>query len=478
FHPGVLGKQVPGPVEAAGGGLMTGDDECHDLVDELTLAHGGAALLVARAHEHREVVEVLLPPGAPLRDELRYDLGERAKPVRELQVARLLLRDHLEGVAAGLLGQAVQVASEDRAQNDLERELAHLVGQIHELATLRERLPALDAAVIRRRDDTREPAEDAAVEERLHHVALALPQLALARHDALAEQNPDAIQADALGVVAMIGNQHPLDVIRVVNDIGIRSACRHEHAIDVSKTGEQLEHALGTAHDGGTTLAVPAGGAPGTGHHPRLVAHLPRDACGRGGSPRRGAGSGALARAVLLAPASAVLRQVPGRAALARTDGGLAHQSVGGWGARRNDGAALRRRGDPRFLDPHRRAGAARLLPGARAGQRLARHHSRRAPRAALQVQAPRAAAGADVGPADPADGVCGFARVADHVGQVRDPDALFAHRNRHRAALLCAAGHRPALARTTAIADGAGTEAALRRGARRLVPRLSARRD
>src|SRR5213082_4243966 len=107
-HAGVLGKQVPGPVEAAGGGLMTGDDECHDLVDELTLAHGGAALLVARAHEHREVVEVLLVPGAPLRDELRYDLGERAKPVRELQVARLLLRDHLEGVAAGLLGQAVQ----------------------------------------------------------------------------------------------------------------------------------------------------------------------------------------------------------------------------------------------------------------------------------------------------------------------------------------------------------------------------------
>src|SRR2546430_9422414 len=33
-----------------------------------SLAHGGAALLVARAHEHREVVEVLLVPGAPLRD--------------------------------------------------------------------------------------------------------------------------------------------------------------------------------------------------------------------------------------------------------------------------------------------------------------------------------------------------------------------------------------------------------------------------
>src|SRR5439155_1280367 len=102
------------------------------------------------------------------------------------------------------------------------------------------------------------------VEERLHHVALALPQLALARHDALAEQNPDAIQADALGVVAMIGNQHPLDVIRVVNDIGIRSACRHEHAIDVSKTGEQLEHALqGVIRGADVELQLSLGGLGG-----------------------------------------------------------------------------------------------------------------------------------------------------------------------------------------------------------------------
>src|SRR5207248_10290044 len=80
--------------------------------------------------------------------------------------------------------------------------------------------------------------------------SLALPQLALARHDALAEEDPDAIQADALGVVAMIGNQHPLDVIRVVNDIGIRAACRHEHAIDVAKTGEQRseEPRLNSSH--------------------------------------------------------------------------------------------------------------------------------------------------------------------------------------------------------------------------------------
>src|SRR5258706_291622 len=85
----------------------------------------------------------------------------------------------------------------------------------------------------------------------------------------------------------------------------------------------QLAHddALRTADDAGTALAVPPGGAVGNGPHPRLVVHLPRDACGRGGALGRGAGAGAVPGAVLLAPAPAVLRQVPGRTALARTHG-------------------------------------------------------------------------------------------------------------------------------------------------------------
>jgi len=61
--------------------------------------------------------------------------------------------DHLEGVGAELSGQAVEVAPEDCAQHDLERELAHLVGEVHQLALGSERFPALEAAVIRRRDD-------------------------------------------------------------------------------------------------------------------------------------------------------------------------------------------------------------------------------------------------------------------------------------------------------------------------------------
>ena len=68
FHFGVLRNQIPGPVEPARGGLMAGDHQRHDLIDELALAHRLAGLLVARAHEHADEVEVLFAVGAaPLR---------------------------------------------------------------------------------------------------------------------------------------------------------------------------------------------------------------------------------------------------------------------------------------------------------------------------------------------------------------------------------------------------------------------------
>ena len=54
----------------------------------------------------------------------------------------------------------------------------------------------------------------------------------------------------------------------------------------------------------------------------------------------------------------------------------------------------------------------------------------------------------ADVGAADPADGVRRLARLAHQVGQVRDSDAVLAHRHRHRRAGVCAARDRSGGAR------------------------------
>ena len=89
-----------------------------------------------------------------------------------------------------------------------------------------------------------------------------------------------------------------------------------------------------------------------------------------------------------------------------------------------------------------------RVLPG---------HHARWSARPALQIQAGRAAARADVAAADPADGVRGLARLAREVGQVRHPGAVpRAHRHRHRPAALRAARHGCRHARNVAGRDGA----------------------
>src|SRR5437667_6270433 len=42
---GVLGNQIPGPVQDAGSGFVSGDNEGHDLVDQLAIRHRLAAVL-------------------------------------------------------------------------------------------------------------------------------------------------------------------------------------------------------------------------------------------------------------------------------------------------------------------------------------------------------------------------------------------------------------------------------------------------
>jgi hypothetical protein len=82
------------------------------------------------------------------------------------------------------------------------------------------------------------------VEHGLHHVALALPEIALARHDSVAKQYLYAVEPDALGVVAMVSDEHALYVIRMIDDVRVRPAPRRKHTVDVAEAREQLGHPL------------------------------------------------------------------------------------------------------------------------------------------------------------------------------------------------------------------------------------------
>ncbi len=166
------------------------------------------------------------------------ELGELAKLVGELEIARRLLGDDVERIAADLLRQPLEVRAEDRQQHDFERELAHVVGDVHELAARGLRFPLGDEALVAGVDELRELGDDAAMERRLHHVALAFPQIAFAGHDAVAEQDLDPVQPHALGVVLVVRHQHALDIVGMVDEPHVRASrrasrngrCRRERA--------------------------------------------------------------------------------------------------------------------------------------------------------------------------------------------------------------------------------------------------------
>ena len=82
-----------------------------------------------------------------------------------------------------------------------------------------ELLPPCDETIVGRVDHRREFCNNPSMEERLHHVALAFPQIAFAGHEPLAEENFHPVEAHALGVVAMIRDQDPLHIVRMVHHV-------------------------------------------------------------------------------------------------------------------------------------------------------------------------------------------------------------------------------------------------------------------
>jgi len=80
--------------------------------------------------------------------------------------------------------------------------------------------------------------DDAAMKGGLHHSSLPAPKIALAGHDAVAEEDLDAIHAFAFRIIAMVRQQHPLDVVRMVDHVVIDSPAGREDSIYVAELGK------------------------------------------------------------------------------------------------------------------------------------------------------------------------------------------------------------------------------------------------
>ncbi len=263
------------PGERRGGGLVTGDDQGEHLVDQLLVAHRGVIVAVARGHEHAQEIDVLFGFAAPPLDQFGDQLAERAEAERELQVPVLFLGDDLERIGAQLPLQALEIGAEYRAQHDLEGEFARIVGEVDRLAARRLRGPSLGEFLVHFVNQAAEPVDHAPVKTRLHHAPLAPPEVALAGHDAVAEQDLDPIHALALGVIAMIRQQHVLDVVGMIDDVVVHAARRSEHAIDIAEAREILAQLRQRFVAPAEVEALGRPGRKGRGLHPRIVSQWP-----------------------------------------------------------------------------------------------------------------------------------------------------------------------------------------------------------
>jgi hypothetical protein len=99
--------------------------------------------------------------------------------------------------------------------------VSSLISDVDRLAARGELLPPCDELIVGGSQHLRESGDDTPMEERLHHVALAFPQIAFAGHQPFAEENFDAVEPHSLGVVAMVRDEHPLHIIGMVHHVDV-----------------------------------------------------------------------------------------------------------------------------------------------------------------------------------------------------------------------------------------------------------------
>ena len=167
-----------------------------------------------------------------------YVARQLAEFVGKASVAARILQDGDKRIVVEVRHEPSQVVAEQRAQDDAQCQPAHRQRDVHPTRAERSSVPLRAERFVFLAHDRRIALDGAAVKCGLQHPALAAPELAFTGHDAAAEQQPDPVDADTLGVVAVVRHQHVLDVVRVAGDPGPGAATRHVHAEQLAEVVE------------------------------------------------------------------------------------------------------------------------------------------------------------------------------------------------------------------------------------------------
>ncbi len=132
---GVGGQQPPRPVERARRRFVTGDDERHDLVDDFSVAHGLARVCVPGVEQQLQQVEPPLLPCAPNRDQRLHVARQLAEFVGKARVTARVLQDGDERIVVEVGHELPQVVTEERTQDDAQRQPAGRQRNVHAAGT-------------------------------------------------------------------------------------------------------------------------------------------------------------------------------------------------------------------------------------------------------------------------------------------------------------------------------------------------------
>ena len=247
----VLGEQVPSPRERVGGRLVAGEEDGHRLVAQLLVGHARAvALVVLRVEEHGEEVAAVFAGRAPLLDDAVDDGVEpRARPLEaavggQRQAAEELRERHHEPRERGhrsrerlahLLGLGLGLRTEERAADDGQRQVHHLLRRVERAAVP----PALALHPQRVIDHQRTVGIDALlVKGGLRQPPLAPVERRLARQKPLAQQALRALEPAPLHEARVVRDEHVPDVVGVVEQVEVL-----RHAAEVSHVAVLARHA-------------------------------------------------------------------------------------------------------------------------------------------------------------------------------------------------------------------------------------------
>ncbi|EAU67444.1 hypothetical protein STIAU_1673 [Stigmatella aurantiaca DW4/3-1] len=256
---GVLGQQIEREGEAVRRGVMSRQEEVHELVTELLVAHPLARLLVHGAHVHREqILAVVVPALPPLGDDA-VDDGVQGAPGllilavlpggdelgqghhRPQQVDRIALQD-IE-VLDDFIRARADVRREQTEQHDAERQALHLPGDVDRLSGAC--LPFDDGLRDRLLHDAFEGGDAGAAEGRVGHPPLALPGVARQGREPCADGGAQLLHdLGALGEILLRVQQDGLHQLWLGDEIGIHPW----HVDDVSIVpGEAADEGQGIA---------------------------------------------------------------------------------------------------------------------------------------------------------------------------------------------------------------------------------------